>query len=114
MGVSSTTLPIQKKSAKVEPRTSWPMLLMSIIAVANISPARRPQMMPGMLVRPSADRRPGSTRSTMPPNATATAIMSMVWRRVRSTHGASSATKTGAMYSSETPTVTLARRMEAK
>ena len=42
----------------------------------------------------------------MPPTATATATMSIRWRRVRSSHGASSATQTGAMYSSETPTVT--------
>src|SRR5450756_354389 len=81
-GVSSTTLPKQKKSAKVEPRTSGPMLLMSIIAVANISPARRPQAMPGMLVRDSPSVRPGSTSSAMPPTATATATMSIVWRRV--------------------------------
>ena len=38
----------------------------------------------------------------------------MPWRRVRSTNGASSATNTGAMYSSATPTVTLEALIETK
>ena len=91
-----------------------PMLLMSIIAVANMRPARRPKTTPGTVTAPSPAVAAGSTRSAIPATATATATRSMPWRRVCNTHGASSATNTGAMYSSATPTVTLEARMETK
>ena len=70
--------------------------------------------MPETVTAPSPAVAAGNTSSAMPPTATATAISSARRRRVRSTHGASSATHTGAMYSSETPTVTFEVRMEAK
>ena len=91
------------------------MLLMSIIAVANMSPASRPKTTPGTVTCAVAGVAAGQHEQRHAADGHGDARSGRcVWRRVRSTNGASSATNTGAMYSSETPTVTLEDRIETK
>ena len=105
---------MQWNSVNVLPRRPGPAFLVSIMAVANSMPATRPKATPGSEVCSPAALRSGSTMSAMPHTATATPTMSMRSRGVRSSQGATSATHTGDMYSSEMPTATLLRRMARK